>query len=74
MQTRVLSDFACGIADFDGPFVDRKKSRTVIGNARRRPCGASHGLLRDVLARRWRMLAALALWLEYESVLKRPEK
>lgn len=35
--------------------------------------GASHLLLRHALARRLHLLAAPALWLEYESVLKRPE-
>jgi putative PIN family toxin of toxin-antitoxin system len=35
--------------------------------------GASHALLRLVLGRRLRLLAAPALWLEYEDVLKRPE-
>ena len=35
--------------------------------------GASHGLLRHALVRRLHLLAAPALWLEYESVLKRPE-
>lgn len=35
--------------------------------------GASHALLRLVLDRRLRLLAAPALWLEYEDVLKRPE-
>lgn len=35
--------------------------------------GASHGLLRHALARSLHLLAAPALWLEYESVLKRPE-
>lgn len=43
----------------------------VAGLSSRR--GASHGLLRHVLGRRLRILAAPALWLEYEAVLKRPE-
>jgi putative PIN family toxin of toxin-antitoxin system len=43
----------------------------VAGLASRR--GASHGLLRHVLDRRLRMLAAPALWLEYESMLRRAE-
>lgn len=35
--------------------------------------GASHQLLRHALAQRLRVLAAPALWLEYEDVLKRPD-
>jgi putative PIN family toxin of toxin-antitoxin system len=43
----------------------------VSGLASRR--GASHALLRHVMARHLRMVAAPALWLEYEDVLKRVE-
>jgi putative PIN family toxin of toxin-antitoxin system len=43
----------------------------VAGLSSRR--GASYALLRHVLARRLQTVAAPALWLEYESVLKRPE-
>ncbi|MCL1962345.1 MAG: putative toxin-antitoxin system toxin component, PIN family [Desulfovibrionaceae bacterium] len=35
--------------------------------------GASHALLGQVLARRLQIVAAPALWLEYEDVLKRPD-
>ena len=35
--------------------------------------GASHALLRHVLARRLHIVAVPALWLEYEDVLKRAE-
>jgi putative PIN family toxin of toxin-antitoxin system len=43
----------------------------VAGLSSRR--GASHALLRHALNRRLRLLAAPALWLEYEDVLKRAE-
>lgn len=43
----------------------------VAGLSSRR--GASHELLRLALAQRLRILAAPALWLEYESVLKRQD-
>jgi putative PIN family toxin of toxin-antitoxin system len=43
----------------------------VAGLSSRR--GASHALLRHVLNRRLTILAAPALWLEYEDVLKRAD-